>query len=215
MSDEPITAPPLSKGERTAERLLDAAEALFAHKGYDATALRDIASAADIRQPGLYKHFASKDDLYCQVLARALQPLADEMEATIDRPASDASFHQLTGRLIDVMARHPNVPKLLIRSILSPPSARDEIGMEWVNRLADYGRRITRATEHDVASADLTLHIVAVFNVMFGFFWAAPLVSGLSGADPTDPDMVARQKSLLARFISSLENASTPTDVQA
>jgi len=199
-----------TKGERTSDRLLDAAEALFAQKGYEATALRDVAEAAAIRQPGLYKHFASKDDLYCQVLQRALQPLADEMEATIDRPATDASFHQLASRLVTVMARHPNVPILLIRSMLSPPSARDEIGMEWVNRMADYGRRITLASDHDLASADMALHIVAVFNMMFGYFWAGPVVGRLSGLDPLSPEMIARQKDVLTRFISSLTTA-TPT----
>ncbi len=193
-----------SKGVRTSDRLLDAAEALFAHKGYEATALRDVAEAVNISQPGLYKHFASKEDLYCQVLQRALQPLADEMEATIDRPATETSFHQLTSKLIEVMVQHPRVPILLIRSMLSPPSARDEIGMDWVNRMTDYGRRITLASNRELPSTDMALHIVAVFNVMFGYFWAAPVLGQLSGVDPLDPEMVARQKAFLARFISSL-----------
>jgi len=196
-----------SKGERTADRLLDAAELLFAQKGYEATGLRDIATAVDIRQPGLYRHFASKDDLYRRVLQRALQPLADEMEAAIARPPSDASFRTLTARLVDVMALHPNVPLLLIRSLLSMPSRRDEIGMEWVDRLADYGRRITRAAELEPDAADLVLQIVAIFNLMFGYFWAAPLVRGLSGTDPLAPEMIARQKAILARVVAAIDGA--------
>jgi AcrR family transcriptional regulator len=196
------------KGERTADRLLDVAECLFAQKGYEATALRDVADAVNISQPALYKHYASKGDLYCQVLQRALQPLADEMEAEVQRPANEGSFHSLTSRLIDVMARHPNVAMLLVRSMLSTPSARDEIGLEWVKRLADYGRRISFAAGHGMNPDDMALHIVAVFNVLFGYFWAAPLIGSLSSADPLDPDMVERQKELLARFISSLHAPS-------
>ena len=204
MTEDQGTIATKSKGARTSDRLLDAAEALFAQKGYEATALRDVAEAVNISQPGLYKHFASKEDLYCQVLQRALQPLADEMEATIDRPTTDASFHQLTSRLIEIMVQHPRVPILLIRSMLSPPSARDEIGLEWVNRMTDYGRRITLASNLDIPTTDMALHIVAVFNMLFGYFWAAPVVGQLSGLDPLDPEMVARQKAFLARFISSL-----------
>ena len=212
-AQSPIREPSLPrtiKGQRTADRLMDTAELLFAQQGYDATSLRDIAAAANIQQPGLYKHFESKDALYRRVLQRALQPLADEMEATILRSPQELSFRTLASRLIDVLAQHPNVSMLLIRSLLSPPSHRDEIGMAWVERLANYGRRITRASEFEPAPEDLILQIIAIFNVMFGYFWAAPLARGLSGADPLSPDMIERQKRLLSRFIESIEQGSRP-----
>ena len=194
-----------SKGQRTADRLLDTAELLFAQQGYEATALRDIAAAANIQQPGLYKYFESKDALYRQVLQRALQPLADEMEAAIKHPPDTASFNTLTDRLTDVLAQHPNVSMLLIRSMLSAPSDRDEIGMAWVARLADYGRRITRAAEYETEGQDLALQIIAIFNLLFGYFWAAPLTRELSGIDPLSPAMIKLQKTLLSRFIGTIE----------
>lgn len=195
----------VSKGQRTAERLLDAAESLFAQKGYEATALRDIAAEVDIRQPALYRHFDSKDALYRRVLQRALQPLTDEMEATMQAPAGELPFRHLTDRLVDVLSRHPNVPLLLIRSLISPSSQRDEIGLEWVERLADYGRRITRAAEREPAAGELAVQIVAIFNLLFGYFWAAPLLRGLFASDPLSPDMIEQQKTLLAGFIAALD----------
>ncbi|GLV23134.1 hypothetical protein TomMM35A_29760 [Sphingobium sp. TomMM35A] len=201
-----------SKGQRTADRLLDTAELLFAQKGYDATALRDIAAAANIQQPGLYKYFESKDALYRQVLQRALQPLADEMEATITRSPQEASFRTLTDRLVDVLTQHPNVSMLLIRSILSSPSDRDEIGMAWVERLIDYGRRITQAAELEPAAEDLILQTVAIFNLMFGYFWAAPVSRSLAGIDPLSPAMIERQKALLSRFIATIEQGKPLSD---
>jgi AcrR family transcriptional regulator len=201
-----------TKGQRTTDKLLDTAELLFAQQGYEATSLRDIAAAANIQQPGLYKHFESKDALYHRVLQRALQPLADEMDATIVRSPQEASFRTLVGRLVDVLARHPNVPMLLIRSLLSPPSHRDEIGMAWVDRLADYGRRITRAAEFEPAPEDLILQIIAIFNLMFGYFWAAPLARNLSDMDPLSPAMIERQKQLLNRFIEAIEQKARPEE---
>lgn len=198
-----------SKGQRTADRLLDIAELLFAQQGYEATALRDIATAANIQQPGLYKHFDSKDALYRRVLQRALQPLADEMEATISRSPQEASLRTLTDRLVDVLAQHPNVSMLLIRSVLSPPSERDDIGMAWVERLVDYGRRITQAAEVEPPAEDLILQIVAIFNLMFGYFWAAPLSRGVSGIDLLSPAMIERQKALLNRFIGTIEQGQS------
>jgi len=59
---------PRRKGEITAERILDAAEALFAEHGYAGTTLRDVAERVGIRIPSLYNHFESKDALYAAVL---------------------------------------------------------------------------------------------------------------------------------------------------
>ena len=70
--------PPGRKGELTAERILDAAEGLFAERGYSGTSLRDVAAAVGIRIPSLYNHFPSKDSLYaaanvgCRFLGRSL-----------------------------------------------------------------------------------------------------------------------------------------------
>jgi len=201
------TAP--TKGERTAGRLLDAAEELFAQKGYEATSLRDVATAVNIRQPGLYRHFESKEALYRQVLQRALQPLIDVMDDVVARSGSEASYRTLTDQLLDVMARRPNAPLLMIRAVLSTTSHKDEIGMEWVDRIASYGRRVTAAAAMDADSADLPFNIVAIFNLMFGYFWAAPLIKGLSGNDPLAPEMIDRQKTLLARFQLSMESDPT------
>ncbi len=50
--------------------ILDAAGRLFGARGYDATRLEEIAAAADVTKPILYRHFASKQDLYLALLAR-------------------------------------------------------------------------------------------------------------------------------------------------
>ena len=65
---------PRRKGEETAARILDAAEALFAERGYAGTTLRDVAAAVGIRNPSLYNHFPNKESLYAAVLERGIGP---------------------------------------------------------------------------------------------------------------------------------------------
>ena len=50
--------------------ILDAAGRLFGARGYDATRLEEIAAAAGVTKPILYRHFASKQDLYLALLGR-------------------------------------------------------------------------------------------------------------------------------------------------
>ncbi len=48
----------------SAGRILQSAAALFSEKGYEATSIRDIISAAGVSRPVLYYHFKSKERLY-------------------------------------------------------------------------------------------------------------------------------------------------------
>ena len=63
------------KGEVTRERILDAAEALFAERGFEGASLREVAARVGLRNPSLYNHFDSKESLYAAVLERDIGPV--------------------------------------------------------------------------------------------------------------------------------------------
>lgn len=56
--------------------IVEAAGRLFGERGYEGTRLDDIASAAGVTKPILYRHFDSKRDLYVALLARHRDDLA-------------------------------------------------------------------------------------------------------------------------------------------
>lgn len=56
--------------EHTRSVLLDAAEEVFAEKGFTAATLDDIAHAAGYTKGAIYKHFAAKEDLFLAVSDR-------------------------------------------------------------------------------------------------------------------------------------------------
>lgn len=56
--------------EHTRSLLLDAAEDVFAEKGFTAATLDDIAHAAGYTKGAIYKHFATKEDLFLAVSDR-------------------------------------------------------------------------------------------------------------------------------------------------
>lgn len=53
---------------RRRRQLLDVALRAFAEKGFHSTSMDDVAEAAGVTKPVLYQHFASKRDLYLQLL---------------------------------------------------------------------------------------------------------------------------------------------------
>jgi AcrR family transcriptional regulator len=60
------------------ERILDAAERLFAERGLRATSLREIAAAARANPGSIYFHFKTKAELTREVFRRRLVPLDGE-----------------------------------------------------------------------------------------------------------------------------------------
>ena len=60
----------MRKGEESRARIIDAAEKLFARKGYAATSVQDILDALGISKGGFYHYFDTKMELLTEVCAR-------------------------------------------------------------------------------------------------------------------------------------------------
>lgn len=196
------TAGALNKGQRTANRILDVAEALFAQHGFGATSLRDIAAKAGLQQPGLYKHFTGKEDLYRQVYERALKPMTDLMDGILAEPQD--GFGELTDRMTDLLAEHPNIARLLVRAAISSDAEPDLVALDWLGRLVGYGRKLNLKAEVPSTDGRLAIEIMAMFNMLFGFFWASSLIESLSGSPAIDGENMNNQKALLRTFVAAM-----------
>jgi AcrR family transcriptional regulator len=96
----------------TRERILKAAERLFAERGYDGTSIRTIVAKAKVNQAAINYHFDGKDGLYREVLHVAFRALTEDQLAhgeeikTLSKEAALAEF---------------------VRRQLRPLTARDEL----------------------------------------------------------------------------------------
>ena len=110
----------LSKGERTAERILEAAETLFAKRGYAGTTLRDVAAEVGLRNPSLYNHFPSKESLYAAVLERGISPMLEALSAFAESERQDSTA--VIRRMLELLAQRPNLAQLIQHEILAGES---------------------------------------------------------------------------------------------
>lgn len=82
MREQPGAAQPTGPAETTRERILRAAEGLFAERGYARTTTRAVAERAGVNEVTLFRHFGAKQLLLRAVIAEAgaggLRALADE-----------------------------------------------------------------------------------------------------------------------------------------
>lgn len=68
----------------TRQRLLDAAEELFAEKGFEAVSLRELTAAAEANVASVNYHFGGKEGLIGAVLARHAGPVNEERLRRLD-----------------------------------------------------------------------------------------------------------------------------------
>lgn len=73
-----------ARGDDARERILDAAENLFAHHGLDAVSVRDVARKAHVDTALVHYYFGTKRGLFDAVFARRAVILNKERIATID-----------------------------------------------------------------------------------------------------------------------------------
>lgn len=196
-----------TKGTRTAERILDAAEPLFAERGYEAASLREIARRVGIQQPGLYNHFGSKEELYAAVLDRALTPLTDAMQEHFGSAAKRDAFRQLPAVMTDLLLEHPKMASLFQQALQGDgESIGNQLMRGWLDRLLTQGfDALGGAAQKGVDREDLALQVIAMFNLTTGYFLSQRALTSMVEGNITDPANVARQKRLLSRFARALQ----------
>jgi AcrR family transcriptional regulator len=93
--------------------MLAAAGRLFAHDGYDAVQMADVARAAGVGKPTLYRYFGSKEELFVEVFCEALEQLRRRVEDAMARDlAPSASLALMIRTLVEVLARQTETLRL-------------------------------------------------------------------------------------------------------
>ena len=101
--------------DATRQRILDAAEMVFADKGYHGAVVDDIISVAQTSKGGFYFHFSNKQVIFL-ALVDALSPrLAIAVERAIaDEPDAIAKVDAALRIVLDLFARHRRLSKILL-----------------------------------------------------------------------------------------------------
>jgi AcrR family transcriptional regulator len=192
-----------SKGEQTGQRILDAAEALFAERGYESASLREIARQVGIQQPGLYNYFENKQALYAAVLDRALAPMAEAMKAGLSNAEPKDVQTTLASVMTDILLEHPKMATFFQQALQgNVESTGNRLIKRWLDRLfAQAIDSLESVGSHNADRIDLAIQTIAMFNLTTGYFLSQRIFETIAGGDITDPDNIARQKKLLNRIV--------------
>lgn len=100
------------------DKILDAAEDLFARRGFAGIGMREVAEASGLGKSSLFHHFKSKAELYAAVVGRILDYLDARLTQALAAGGDPLTrFDRLLDTLLDSLAGHPTYARLLLRSL--------------------------------------------------------------------------------------------------
>jgi AcrR family transcriptional regulator len=161
------------QAKKTRDRILDAAEDLFASQGYQATTIAQVAKVVGVKGPALYKHFSSKNDLFEEVLERLFAPFAVLLQ--------DAEHQGETQQAI--MQQHlanPNVSRIVQHATLSGGEALEVLVQRWYLPFFHHTREMLASG----AGPFTPVSVMAMHSMLLGYLTLAPLHQAIFDVQP-------------------------------
>ena len=118
----------------TRDEILDAAERLFAARGFPATTIKQIGQAAGVNSALLYYYFEDKERLYRAVLERLAAQLVSRTLVRLQASASPPDrIRGFIEAQVDTFIANPQLPRLFMREMLDHDA---EHAVEQIQHLA-------------------------------------------------------------------------------
>ena len=189
----------------TADRILDAAEDLFAEKGYSATSLGDVADRVGIRSPSLYNHFKNKEALYRAVLERLLSDFAEPMQELDSAPVTYERVFEWLEAMVRQHHANPNLARLLQHAALSGGPHTNELIDRLFRPMFQSGAKIEGDEISIFGDAGLQPWAVMAFNnLVMSYVTMAPMYRDLLGQDPFSDAALEQQLNLIKSLLRAV-----------
>ena len=189
----------------TADRILDAAEDLFAQRGYSATSLGDVADRVGIRSPSLYNHFRNKEALYTAVLERLLEDFLRPLEELNTGPVTHDRILEWLEEIVRKHHANPNLARLLQHAALSGGPGTNELIDRLFRPMFEPAGRIEDAELPMLGDAELQPWAVMAFNnLVMSYVTMAPMYRDLLGQDPFSEEALEKQLILMKTLLKAV-----------
>jgi AcrR family transcriptional regulator len=103
-------------------QIIEVAMALFSARGFEGTTTREISRAAGVSEAIIFRHFATKEDLYAAIIDFIIQGHSEqffaELALAMDKRDDAAVFETLAFRILETHRKEPALLRLLLFSSL-------------------------------------------------------------------------------------------------
>jgi len=97
------------------EQLIQIARGLFAERGFDGTAIEEIAARAGVSKPIVYEHFGGKEGLYAVVVDREVRAMIERLSTALTSGHPRELLEQAAIALLDYIENETDGFRVLVR----------------------------------------------------------------------------------------------------
>jgi AcrR family transcriptional regulator len=148
-SAEPKPASRMAAGDRR-RQIIEVAVRLFSQKGFRGTTTKEIALAAGVNEAIIFRHFATKSELYAAIIDRKansaeLLALQNALREAMERRDDRQVFETLALHVLEFHERDDTAMRLLLYSALEGHELAEMITRNHISKthqeLAEYVRK--------------------------------------------------------------------------
>jgi AcrR family transcriptional regulator len=112
-----------SSGEKTKEKILEAAQQVFVEKGFASARMEDVAKRSSITKTMLYYHFDTKRNLLHEIAQRTVNELKLAFSESLSEHGSQSpeEFRKHLGNIMSFFERHRSIVRLIVAEYISNP----------------------------------------------------------------------------------------------
>ena len=185
----------------TRERLIDAASALFAERGYGGASVRDICDIARVNPGAVSYHFGGKRQLYRTALRQAAQRLARvEARDSVVQPGDAHSVHTVIRTVFRRLGEDPVATRLLLRDLAEGGMLAVEALEPTLRGALDALRAATGHTDAPRASVEVGVLFLELAAPVFLLATAWPAIAHT--LDRPDADREALLDEMVRRALA-------------
>ena len=194
----------------TIDRILAAAAALFAERGYVATTTRAIAAAAEVNEVTLFRRFGSKEGLVRALIAAGSARYSDPEPAGVGSGDLTTTLRNVAQREIHDAVENGGLAIRLAFDARSVPEIRDALGDTLPGRMRRFADYLRPYQEMGVLRNDLPGELIAeAFFALTSSFVMYRIATGFpSLADVAETERLVDD--LLAVFWSGAAGPAMP-----
>lgn len=112
----------MKKDNSTEQKIIEAAEEVFHHKGYDGARMQEIAEQAGINKGLLHYYFKTKDNLFAAIFSVAKNKMLSRLQVILEM---ETPLHEKIDMLVDqylsIMLKHPALPRFVLNELNKNP----------------------------------------------------------------------------------------------
>ncbi|MBW4601664.1 MAG: TetR/AcrR family transcriptional regulator [Calothrix sp. FI2-JRJ7] len=192
-----FNSPPSSEAQ-TRDRILQAAQRLFAAQGFDGTTTRDLAQAAGVAEGTLFRHFSNKKAILVEVATQGWVEILTDLLTELSEMGSYKAVAQVMKRRMWNMRKNADMMRVCFMEAQFHPDLRERIQQEVIEKMTGVAEAFFQEAMDKGIYRKMDANLVA--KVFLGMF----AVAGFSNETIASPNASPQEMQSMAEGLADI-----------